>query len=50
VVTVAVSYADAPVVSLPLQGALVLASFTTVAVVLVPIPTLKGSQAPVEPL
>jgi hypothetical protein len=46
-VTVAVSYADAPVVSVPAHGALVLASNTEVLVV-VAATTLKGSQGPGE--
>jgi hypothetical protein len=50
VVTVAVSYADDPVVSVPAHGALVAASNTTVLVVDDPPPTVNGSQLPVDPL
>ena len=49
VVTVDVSYADAPVVSLPDQAALVVPSNTVVAVELVPVFTVNGSQALVDP-
>jgi hypothetical protein len=48
-VTVAVSYADAPVFSLPDHGAFVEASNTVVAVVDVPPPTVNGSHGLVDP-
>ncbi len=49
VVTLAVSYAEAPVVSVPDQGAFVAASKTTVAVLEVPGPTWKGAHGDVDP-
>jgi hypothetical protein len=48
-VTVAVSYAELPVVSLPDHAALVEASNTAVAVVEVPPPTMNGSHPEVDP-
>ena len=48
-VTVAVSYADAPVVSFPDHAALLPASSTVVDVVLEPEPTVNGSHALVDP-
>ena len=49
-VTADVSYADAPVVSFSVHAAWVLASNTVVAVELVPVFTLNGSQALVDPV
>ena len=49
-VTVDVSYADAPVCSVPVHAALLPASNTVVAVVLEPEPTVNGSQALVDPV
>ena len=46
----AVSYADAPVFSFPLQGLWVTASSTTVLVVLDAAATLNSSQPLVDPL
>jgi hypothetical protein len=46
--TVEVSYAEAPVDSVPVQAAFVAASNTVVAVDDVPFATLNGSQSPVE--
>ncbi len=48
-VTLAVSKADAPSISVPAQAALVAASNTVVAVVEVPAATVNGSHALVEP-
>jgi hypothetical protein len=48
-VTVAVSYALAPVVSLPAHAAFVEASLTVVAVAEVPLLTVNGSHGPVDP-
>src|SRR5258708_32971625 len=48
-VTVAVSYAAAPVLSVPDQAALVAASNTVVAVVEVPPPILNRSHGAVDP-
>ncbi len=49
VLTEAVSYAEAPVVSVPDQGAFVAASKTTVAVFEVPGATEKGSHGDLDP-
>ena len=49
-VTVDVSYAEAPVASVPVQAAFVPASNTVVAVELVPVLTLNGSHELVEPV
>jgi hypothetical protein len=49
-VTVAVSYADEPVDSVPAHGAFAAASKTVVAVVEVPPPTVNGSHGLVDPL
>jgi hypothetical protein len=48
-VTVAVSYALAPVDSLPAHAAFVEASLTVVAVAELPCPTEKVSHGPVDP-
>ena len=48
-VTVAVSYAAAPVFSVPVHGAFVAASNTVVAVVEVPPPIVNGSHGLVDP-
>ena len=48
--TIAVSYAEAPVASVPVHAALVPASKTVVAVELEPEPTVNGSQALVDPV
>jgi hypothetical protein len=47
--TVAVSYAELPVVSVPAHGAFDEASNTIVAVLEFPAPTANGSQLEVEP-
>jgi hypothetical protein len=49
VFTVAVSYADDPVVSDPDHAAFVEASNTVVAVLDVPLPTVNGSHGLVDP-
>ena len=46
--TVEVSYAEAPVDSVPVQASFVPASKTTVEIDEVPFATLNGSQSPVD--